>query len=366
MCADKLNRPETPTETDHLPHMDDATPGVSYVMPVLNEAAYIENAVLTVLGQDYVGEKEVVLALGPSTDGTNDIVERLAAGDERIILVHNPDTDIPVGLNLAIAASHHPIIVRVDAHSELEVGYTTRAIETLNRTGAANVGGIMRAKGRTPFQIAAAHGYNSKFGLGGGRYHGGTEEGAAESAYLGVFRRDILASVGGFDETLKRGEDWELNLRIRAAGHLVWFDPELAVAYWPRENWNKLGRQFAATGTWRGELVRRYGGRNPLRFFVPPLLVVNLVLSAVLAVLQLTGVMSGWPSAVASAIYLGPLSYVVLVLIVAFGSQKGSTWRDKWLFVLVLPTMHLSWGAGFIVGLVRGARDTVDTSRTEI
>lgn len=346
--------------------MDDATTGVSYVMPVLNEAGYIENAVVTVLAQDYTGAKEVILALGPSTDGTTEIAERLAAGDDRIVIVHNPDTDIPVGLNLAIAASTHPIIVRVDAHSELEPTYTTRAIATVERTGAVNVGGVMRARGRTPFQIAAAHGYNSKFGLGGGRYHGGTEEGEAESAYLGVFRREVLDEVGGFDETLKRGEDWELNLRIRAAGHLVWFDPELAVTYWPRENWNKLGRQFAATGVWRGELVRRYGGRNPVRFFVPPLLVVNIVASVILAVLQLTGVVTGWPSAVASLMYLGPVSYVVLVLVVAFGSQHSRTWRDKLLFVLVLPTMHLNWGAGFIVGLVRGARDTVDTSRTEI
>lgn len=346
--------------------MDDSTPGVSYVMPVLNEARYIENAIITVLGQDYAGPKQVVLALGPSTDGTTEIVERLAAADPRIVTVSNPASDIPVGLNLAIAATTHPIIVRVDAHSELEAGYTTRAIETLERTGAANVGGIMRAEGKTPFQMAAARGYNSRFGLGGARYHGGSDEGPAESAYLGVLRRDILNSVGGFDETLKRGEDWELNLRLRAAGHLVWFDPQLSVTYWPRESWRKLARQFVATGVWRGELVRRYGGRNPWRFFVPPLLVLNLLASVIVAVLQLSGAVDGAASLIASAVYLGPIAYVVLVLWLAFVADRGSTWRDKWFFVLVLPTMHLCWGVGFITGLVRGARDTVDTSRTEI
>ena len=346
--------------------MNDTLPGVSYVMPVLNEAVYIEKAILTVLGQDYAGTKELILALGPSTDGTTEIVERLAAADPRILTVHNPETDIPVGLNKAIAASSHGIIVRVDAHSELEPGYTTRAIETLERTGAANVGGIMRARGQTPFQLAAARGYNSKFGLGGGRYHGGAEEGPAESAYLGVFRRAVLEEVGGFDESLRRGEDWELNLRIRAAGHVVWFDPELAVTYWPRENWNKLARQFAATGTWRGELVRRYGGRNPWRFFVPPLLVVALAICVIVLVLQLTGVLHGMLAAVASLVYLAPITYVLLVLWLALVSDRGSHWRDRWLFTLVLPTMHLSWGSGFIVGVVRGARDTVDTSRTEI
>jgi succinoglycan biosynthesis protein ExoA len=344
----------------------DAISGVSYVMPVLNEALYIENAIATVFAQDYAGAKELVLALGPSTDGTDDIVARLAAADPRIRTVHNPQVDIPVGLNLAIKASIHPIIVRVDAHSELEPGYTSRALETLQRTKAANVGGIMHAKGKTPFQVAAARGYNSRFGLGGARYHSSGEEGPAESAYLGVFRREVLEEVDLFDESIRRGEDWELNLRIRSAGHTVWFDPELRVTYWPRENWSKLARQFCATGIWRGELVRRYRGRNPWRFFVPPVLVLTVLASAILFVLQVTGAVEGWPSAVASLLYVGPAAYILLVLWLAFVADKGAKLLDRWFFVVVLPTMHLSWGVGFIIGLVRGARDTVDTSRTEI
>jgi succinoglycan biosynthesis protein ExoA len=201
-----------------------ALPGVSYVIPVLNEVAYIETAIRTVLEQDYTGETELILALGPSTDGTTELVERLAAADPRIVIVLNPETDIPVGLNAAIRASVHPIIVRVDAHSELDPSYTRRAVATLYRTGAANVGGVMKARGKTPFQAAAARAYNSRFGLGGGSYHGGAEEGPAESAYLGVLRREVLDEVNLFDASLRRGEDWELNLRIRRAGHVVCFD----------------------------------------------------------------------------------------------------------------------------------------------
>jgi glycosyltransferase involved in cell wall biosynthesis len=341
-------------------------PGVTYVIPVLNEVAYIGDAIATVLGQDYQGEKELVLALGPSTDGTTELVERLAAADPRIRLVANPGTDIPVGLNLAIMAGSHPIVVRVDAHSELEPDYTRRAIETLELTGAANLGGVMLARGKTPFQSAVARAYNSRFGLGGGSYHGGTDAGPAESAYLGVFRREVLENVGFYDESLRRGEDWELNLRIRQAGHTVWFDPSLEVTYWPRENWNKLVRQFCATGIWRGELVRRYRGRNPWRFFVPPALVVVLAMAVVLAVLQLTGVVSGWPSLLLSLIYLGPISYAALLLLLSFSRAGGPAWEDRWRFLFVLPTMHISWGAGFLVGLFRGARDAVDTSRTGI
>jgi succinoglycan biosynthesis protein ExoA len=343
-----------------------ALPGISYVMPVLNEGTYVESAVRTVLAQDYEGDKELVLALGPSTDGTDQLIEKLAQADPRIRTVRNPDVDIPVGLNLAIAASSNPIIVRVDAHSELEPGYTKAAVETLERTGAANVGGVMLARGKNAFQSAVARAYNSKFGLGGARYHGGATEGPAESAYLGVFRREVLEQVGFFDETIRRGEDWELNLRIRAAGHVVWFDPSLKVSYWPRENWRKLVKQFFATGVWRGELVRRYGGRNPWRFFAPPLLVLAVVASVVVAALQLTGVLQGWPSLVFSLIYLAPLAYLLLVLWVSLVQDDVPLWAHRLLFMIVLPTMHLSWGTGFIVALVRGAREITDTSRTGI
>lgn len=348
---------------------DAATPppasGVSFVMPVLNEHSYLERAVQTVLAQEVDGPSELILALGPSSDGTTALARRLAASEPRLRLVDNPEAHIPVGLNAAIRASSYPTVIRVDAHSELTPGYAQRALETLARVRAANVGGVMRADGRTPFQRAVARAYNSPIGLGGGAYHGGTHEGPAESAYLGVFRRAVLDEVGLFDESVRRGEDWELNLRIRAAGYRVWFDPALAVTYWPRESWTRLVRQFRSTGAWRGELVRRYGRRNSLRFFAPPLLVVDVALALVVGVLQLTGVLSGWPSAVASVVYLPVIAYVLLIAGVALGPAGGRGWRDRlWTFA-VLPSMHLAWGVGFVGGALRGAHETVDTSRLD-
>ena len=336
--------------------------GVTFVMPVLNERAYLRRAVETVLAQDVSGPTELILALAPSTDGTNDLARELAA-DDRVVLIDNPAADIPIGLNRAITAGRYPTIVRVDAHSELAPGYTTRALATLDRTRAANVGGVMKADGRTPFQRAVARAYNSPIGLGGGAYHGGTQEGEAESAYLGVMRREVLDEVGLFDESIRRGEDWELNLRIRRAGYRVWFDPSLAVTYWPRESWTRLVRQFSATGRWRGELVRRYGRGNSLRFFAPPALVATLALSVVIGALQATGVLTGWWAIAASLVYLPLIAYAILLVVVAIGPGGGRGWRDKLWTLAVLPTMHLSWGTGFVIGVVRGAHDTVDTSR---
>jgi len=337
---------------------------VSYVMPVLNEAGYLEAAIASILAQDHPGEFEIVLAVGPSTDGTAEIVARLAAADPRIRLIENAGMDIPIGLNLAIAASRHPIIVRVDAHTELAPGYTARALDTLERTGAASLGGIMIATGRPGLQTAVARAYNSRYGLGGGAYHGEQAgEGPAESAYMGVMRAEALREIGGFDESLRRGEDWELNYRLREAGHLVWLDPQLRVTYWPRDTLRKLHRQFFATGVWRGELVRRLGVRNPVRFFAPPVLLASFVVSAILLPLHLTGVLAGWLGGVLALAYVGPLAYLVLLLVAAL-TTPGSI-ADRLRLMVVLATMHLSWGAGFLVGGVRGARDVVDRSRTE-
>lgn len=365
------NEPDAPRgrsrEVRGEAHRDAPVPapgsGVSFVMPVLNERAYLRRAVETVLQQEVDGPVELVLALGPSSDGTNELARQLASEDPRIVLVDNPAADIPVGLNAAIRTSRYPTIVRVDAHSELAPGYTARALETLARTRAANVGGVMRADGRTPFQRAVARAYNSRIGLGGGAYHGGRREEEAESAYLGVMRRAVLDEVGLFDESIRRGEDWELNLRIRSAGYLVWFDPALAVTYWPRDSWTRLARQFHATGTWRGELVRRYGLRNSLRFFAPPVLVLAVLVSIVVAALQATRVLTGAGALLASIAHLPIVAYVLLILGVAAGPGGGRGWRDKLWTVAVLPTMHLSWGLGFLGGVLRGAHDTVDTSR---
>jgi succinoglycan biosynthesis protein ExoA len=339
----------------------DALPGVSYVMPVLNEVDYIANAVHSILDQEYPGPTEIVLALGPSTDGTDDVVARLAARDLRIRTVDNPRAAIPSGLNLAIGASAHPVIVRVDAHTQLPAGYTHRAVDTLLRVNADNVGGIMSAVGRSGLQKAIAHAYNSRLGLGGGAYHSAdVSEGPAESAYLGVMRASALADIGGFDESLQRGEDWEMNFRLREAGHVVWLDPALRVTYWPRSSWRALAKQFLATGIWRGELARRMRGRHPLRFYAPPALVVAAGASVVLV--PLGAVVGGQLRWLGVAVGAADLVYLA-VLVGAAGREQGSL-LDRARYAGVLATMHLCWGFGMLRGLTHGGQGHhVDRSR---
>jgi glycosyltransferase involved in cell wall biosynthesis len=215
---------------------------VSMIMPVRNEERHLAEAVRHVLRQDYPGPIEVVLAVGPSTDATAGIAERLAAADPRVTVVASPTGLIPTAGNIAISAARHPIIARVDGHALIPPDYLRVAVQTMLDTGADNVGGVMAATGVTPFQQAVAWAMTSPAGVGSACFHTGGPGGPADSVYLGVYRRSALEQVGGYDEHYQRAEDWELNHRIRRAGGLVWFQPRLRVTYRPRATARALAR----------------------------------------------------------------------------------------------------------------------------
>lgn len=207
----------TPVNTDRR-----TWPAVSVIMPVLNEERHLTDSVRAILTQDYPGDLELVLAVGPSRDRTQEFADKLAAEDPRIIVVANPSGRTPQGLNIAIKATQYSIIVRVDGHSLLPSDYVRAAVETMEETGADNVGGIMAAEGVTAFEMAVARAMTSKIGVGAARFHTGGEPGEVETVYLGTFRRSALERVGGYDETFVRAQDWEMNHRIRQSGGRVW------------------------------------------------------------------------------------------------------------------------------------------------
>ena len=331
-------------------------PGVSYVMPVLNEVEHIEAAVNSLIDQDYEGPFEVILALGPSVDGTNDVIAEMSRIDPRIRSIPNELGSTPGGLNVAIRASSNPIVVRVDAHSVLPREYTRIAVQTLLETGADNVGGIMKAEGTTPFQKAVAHAYGSREGLGGTQHHVGGKAGPADTAYLGVFQRHRLLEVGLFDEGIKRGQDWELNRRLRTTGGTVWFTPELTVVYRPRSSLRKLIRQFVATGIWRGELARRFG--SGLRYFIPPVAVLGILAAIIVGVVGLaTGVT--W----LALAFVVPALYALLVLAASVNAAREGLRTGLW-YLVVLPCIHFGWGIGFVLGFLKLTRNiTVHTGR---
>lgn len=313
---------------------------VSVVMPVMNEERHLTESVQRILDQDYPGPVDVIIAVGPSRDRTEEVAAELARVHPNVRVVHNPSGRTPAALNRAIAASDGDVVVRVDGHALIPPDYIRVGVQTLERTGADNVGGIMAAEGSTDFERAVAWAMTTWFGVGGASFHIGGAEEPALTVYLGCFRRSALDRVGGFDEHMERAQDWELNLRIRETGGVVWFTPDMCVSYRPRHSIRALARQYHDYGRWRREIARRNPRTLSLRYLAAPVLVLALIASAVLLVL---GVIAGS----APLVIAGALIPVLYLAVTFFVSLTARPWAVRWRLPMVLWTMHLAWGTGF-------------------
>ena len=325
-------------------------PAVSAVMPVLNEERHLAESVAAVLGQEYPGGFELVLAIGPSRDRTEAIARQLAAADSRVTVVPNPSGQIASAMNAAVRTARHEIITRIDAHSMLPDGYLQTAVQTLMETGAADVGGWMAAEGVTPFQRAVAWAMTSPFGMGAAANHTGGQPGPADTVYLGVYRRSEIERVGGYDETMLIAEDWELNYRIRAAGGLIWFTPDLKVTYRPRDTLRTLARQQFRYGRWRRVVARRHPETVSLRYLAAPLVTALNGAGLVIGLAGLAGAVAGAPAPV-PYLALGlviPAGYLAGVAGVAALFARGAPAGVRVRVPAVLAAMHSCWGAGYL------------------
>ena len=308
-------------------------PFVSVILPILNEENYLLGSVHSILSQDYLGKFEIVLAVAPSIDKTQEIAELLARSNSQVIVVDNPSGKTAAGLNAALKKSQGSIIVRVDGHAEIPRSYISDAVQTLEKTGAVNVGGIMAAEGITRFEKAVAKAMRSRLGVGASRFHTGGTPGPVDTVYLGVFQREALIAIGGFDERFTRAQDWELNFRLRSNGGVIYFDPRLQVTYRPRPNLLALAKQYFQYGTWRRVVARRHMGTINLRYLAPPVALIGFTASLLLGLIH--------PLLLTPAV-----TYLVAIAISA--TTIASSIGQYFYLLLIIPTMHFSWGAGFI------------------
>ncbi len=283
-----------------------------------------------------------MIAEGASIDGTRQILDRLAESIEELVVVDNPSGQTATGLNAAIRSSAGEIIVRCDGHAILPPGYVDQAVRLLRETKAANVGGRQHAVGEPGLQRAIAIAMTSPLGVGDSRFHFGGRAGAVDTVFLGTFDREVLDEVGGFDETLIRNQDYELNHRIRKRGHVVWFDPSLVVEYRPRSSISGLWSQYFDYGKWKRVMLASNLSALKWRQVAPVALTLGLALSAI-------AVLTPWRRFA----WLIPGLYFGFVTVGAVVEAIRRRQLSALQLPVVLPTMHLAWGSGFLVGSTR-------------
>jgi len=327
--------------------MSRALPFVSVIIPMRNEEASIGACLEAVLAQDYPPDLlEVLVVDGDSDDGSAALIERYARDSGRVRLLHNPRRIVPPALNAAIRTARGDVVARVDGHTRIAADYVSVGVETLARTGAENVGGPMHAVGGGPVGDAVARATSSRFGVGS-YFHYGTEEREVDTVYLGMWPRAVFRDVGLFDEELVRNQDDEFNYRLRKAGGRIVLNPRMRSWYQNRQSLRHLARQYFQYGQWKVRVLQKHPRQMSWRHFVPPLFVAGLaVLCAAAPFLPAARLL-----ALAAA---GVYATCVLGLGFSLAGRDGP--RAALTTALTFAILHVSWGTGFLFGLLLYAK----------
>lgn len=322
-------------------------PFVSVVIPMRNESGYIDRCLDSIFAQDYPADRfEVIVVDGDSDDDSPAVLAAYAARHAgRMRVYGNPRRIVPPAMNIGIRAARGDVVMRVDAHTTLDPAYMRTGVAVLQRTGADNVGGPMHAVGGGRLANAIAAAMGSRFGIGA-YFHFGTEEREVDTVYLGMYPRAVLARIGLYDEELVRNQDDELNYRLRKAGGRIVLTPEMRSWYQNRTSVRKLARQFYQYGLWKVRVLQKHPRQMSARQFVPPTFVASVLGTALLA--PFWG-LAAWLFAAAIGSYLAACGAAAVLV------ARRAGWELLPGVFLAFVTMHVSWGWGFLRGLVRFA-----------
>ncbi len=336
-----------------------ARPFVSVIMPVRNEAAFIERSLTAVLRQTYPNDLlEVVVADGMSTDATREIIERLSGDTEvPIFVVDNPKLIAPTGLNCAFEKARGEIIVRVDGHCEIEPEYVESCVSLLASGRADGVGGPIETIGESVRARAIALAMSSSFGVGGSAFRTiDDREMYTDTVAFPGYTRAIIEKAGPFNEELVRNQDDEYNFRIRKLGGRILLSPKIRSRYYSRATFKRLWRQYYQYGYWKVRVMQLHPRQMSARQFVPAIFVGSLLFSALLATFSTFG----------RAALLSVVGSYLLANFVAAAFTAKTRFRLIPLLSLSFAILHLSYGLGFLAGLVAHWRRWSATPAVEV
>ena len=324
--------------------MNTELPRVSIVMPVRNEARTIVEALDAIDRQTYPASLiEIIVVDGQSTDATAETVRQRMRADPRVRLIVG-DYNCPAAMNVGIAASTGSLVAKIDGHgyvnpSFLEVG--VGHLQTNPDCGC--VGGQIIPIGTTRTARANMYARFSRFGVGGGVYTAAPAVHRADTVQCGLYVKEALVQVGGFDPDLQFGEDEEANHRLLRGGSTIVFHPGMQFHYYARPTFRSLFTQYRNYGAARVRVLRKQPDFFRLKHVVPAATVLVLIVAAALAVtvdplrLPAAGIVATYASFVtAGAIWTGlrhgyfSFHYLVVsLLMLHFGYGLGML-REIW------------------------------------
>lgn len=321
-------------------------PFVTVIMPIRNEADFIERAIRSILDNDYPAEKmEILVVDGMSDDGTREIAARLSKADSRVMMLDNPKRIAAAAMNIGLNAARGDLFIRIDGHVEIPADFITKSIQCLHEHPQAWVaGGYIKTVADSITGQAIAVAMKSPIGVGNSRFRLGDYEGWVDTLAFGAHHKWVVDRIGYFDEELVRNQDDEFNLRINLAGGKIWMSKAIQSTYFSRSSLRKLWKQYFQYGFWRIRTLQKHKRPASFRQLVPLLFVLSLLLPGLAGFL--------WkPLWILLAIEAA--FYVLGLFVGAFDVGRKSGWRYTPIAPIVFAILHFAYGSGSLWGVVR-------------
>ena len=314
---------------------------VSVLIPSLNEVNYIEKTLISLLENTYsLKLYEIIIIDGGSKDGTVSIVKKMIKNNNNIKFFNNPNTIQSAGLNIGIQNSRGQILIRADAHAIYDENFILESVKLLMSNDFQNVGPFQKSMGSGVISQSIAMAMNSFFGLGNAKYRlSDNYIEKVKSVWLGAWFKEKLIEINGFDESLKIAEDFDLNYRLRINGGEIVASNKIKATYIVRKSIKDLFVQFYKYGFWKTKFLLNYPKEIQIRWFAPPVLVISLICTVIMSFLY-------------NYMLFLPLLYITFISIGVLINFDIRKILSSLLLIIIYPTLHFSWGIGFLIGLI--------------
>jgi succinoglycan biosynthesis protein ExoA len=335
---------DIPLQPGHQSDDQNMVPFVSVLVPMFNEERYITRCLESLFRQDYPRDRYEILVIdGDSSDASPTLVAQMRTQHPEIRILRNQGRFVAKALNMGIRQARGEIIVRMDAHAAAPPHYISVCVKYLLADQIDHVGGIMKPVGNSYWGQSIALATSCPFGIGNSKHRTSRRKGDDEAGWLGAFWKKTLLAIGGYDESMRVNEDDDLSYRLLKEGKKILRTPELEIIYFCRSSLAGLWIQYFRYGFWKVSVIQKYGKLTSIRHLVPAGFVLILV------------------TALSFSFFSPYFSYLLLAILGMYALVSSTcalhvALKSGFHYVLSLPiiflTLHLSYGTGFILGLL--------------
>jgi len=330
---------------------------VSIVIASRNEIRTIEKCIQSVCTQNFKGTYEVIVVDGKSDDGTYELLKKLQKKYHFHLLV-NPVKNAAAGRNSGIKKAKGTFIAFIDGDAVAFSDWLTQIMKCFKTHDVAGVGGPdLLPEDSTNRSKMIGYVMTSPL-TRGGKLNPSTQHSLMEEEkhvdHIPTcnlcLKKEVFEKVGMFDESFVKGQDLELNYRIRHAGLKLLYSPNIKVVHYRKHHTKDFTQQIYKWAKAKGAIIRKHGMHGFVShvYLWPVYALIGFF--GVLTLCYLTGLMQIF----IFLLFAGLILYVTVIMFEA--AQLSKKYRNRLLFWFAMPfftVVHLSYAWGIYASLIK-------------